>query len=155
MPQACGLAPGGKRGRVGMAPGEPSALSGAWPPAQTLARPQGPPLALCAQAKGLQEPRAAHPDWSTGPQRPSVFFWKMTERSLQDMLEHECPLKNEQVLRVSAACRGQRAGLGVLCTACPCPSPSPGLAGLRACNLLGRGPHPFTSALLAGASGRG
>lgn len=64
------------------------------------------------------------------------------------MLEHECLLKNEQVLRVSPGCRGQRAGLGVLSIACS------RLAGLRAYHLLGRGLHPFTSAQLAGASGK-
>lgn len=49
------------------------------------------------------------------------------------MLEHACPLENEQVLRVSSGAGGQRPGLGVLSTACPIPS----LARLRAGYPLG------------------
>ena len=45
------------------------------------------------------------------------------------MLEHECPLKNEQVLKVSSGGRGQRPGLGVLSTACPSTSPAEPGAG--------------------------
>lgn len=131
-----------------MVPREPSALPGAWPPAQTLASPPEAalgPLSPCQGALGAQAspPRPGH--------QPSSAICPLldTEKSLQDMLEHACPLKNEQVLRVSSDCRGQRARLGVLSPACP------SLAGLRACDLLGRGLHPLTSAQLAGASGKG
>lgn len=124
MSQPCRLAPGGKRGRVGTAPREPSALPGAWPPAQTLASPPGAalgPLSLCQGALGTQSspPRPGH-------QPSSAICLLDSERSLQDMLEHERPLKNEHVLRVSSGCRGQRPGLGVLNTACmPQPQPHP------------------------------
>lgn len=116
----------GERGRVGTAPREPSALPGAWPPAQTLASPPGAalgPLSPCQGAPGAQgsPPRPGH-------QPSSAICLLDTERSLQDMLEHERPLKNEQVLRVSSGCRGQRPGLGVRSPACP----SPSLAALRA-----------------------
>lgn len=123
MPQPCRLAPGGKRGRVGMAPREPSALPGAWPPAQTLASPPGAalgPLSLCQGAPGSpgSPPRPGHPP-------SSAICLLDSERSLQDMLEHERPLKNGQVLGVSSGCRGQRPGLGVLSALVPQPQPQP------------------------------
>lgn len=136
MPQPYRPAPGGGGGGRG---GEEWAWcqedhllsQGHGHPHRHCPRPQGPPLALCPHAKGLQELGAAHPDRGTSPHLPSVFLLE-PERPLQGMLEHECPLKNEQVLRVSSGGRGQRPGLGVPSTACPstaCPSTSPAEPG--------------------------
>ena len=141
----------GWKGRVGMVPREPSALPGAWPPAQTLASPPGAalgPLSPCQGAPGgpSSPPRLGHQPSS------AICLLPEPERSLQGTLEHECPLKNEQVLGVSS--RGQRPEARAGCAErCP---PSPSLVKPRAGNPLGdEGLHPLTSAQLAGAAGRG
>lgn len=142
---------GGWKGRVGMVPREPSALPGAWPPAQTLALPPGSalgPLSPCQGAPGgpRSPPRLGHQPSS------AVCLLPEPERSLQGTLEHECPLKNEQMLGVSS--RGQRPEARAGCAEHCWPSPS--LAKPRAGNPLGDGGlHPLTSAQLAGAAGRG
>lgn len=94
---------------------------GAWPPAQTLALPPGAalgPLSPCQGAPGglSSPPRLGHQPSS------AICLLPQPERSLQGMLEHECPPKNEQVLAVSSQGRGQRPGLGVLSTARPAPA---------------------------------
>lgn len=81
-----------------MVPREPSALPGAWPPAQTLASPPEAalgPLSPCQGALGAQAspPRPGHQSSS------AICLLLDTEKSLQGMLEHECPLKDEQVQR--------------------------------------------------------
>lgn len=130
-----------------MVPGEPSALPEAWPPEQTLPSPPEEalgPLSPCQGAPGAQgsPPRLRHQPSS------AICLLLDSERSLQDMLEHECPPKNEQVLRVSSESRGQRPGLGVLSTACP--SPTPSLPGLRAWDPLGQGRPPSLHICSAG-----
>lgn len=101
-----------------MVPREPSALPGAWPPAQTLASPPEAALGTLSPCQGALGAQASPP--RPGHQPSSAICLLLdTEKALQDMLEHACPLQNEQVLRVSAACRGQRARRGVLSLPAP------------------------------------
>jgi hypothetical protein len=103
-------------------PREPSALPGAWPPVQTLALPPRAALGPLSPCQGAPGARAAHPDRDTSL---ICHLSSGDSETLQNMLEHhECPLKNEHVLRRAPGQRPEaRTGCAELCM------PSPGLAG--------------------------